>query len=112
MEGYIDEYGQAKVNLTVSKLPIDAVIDTGFDGDLCLPIQIAIRLGLKIRNIMTVELADGTRKRELVFSGLVRFGAETREINIVLTESEDALIGTNMFSKLEIDFIAAKVVIE
>lgn len=40
MDGYIDEYGQARVNVAVSggkmQISVNPVIDTGFDGDLCL----------------------------------------------------------------------------
>ena len=52
MEGYIDEYGQARVNIAVSgrkmEITVDGVIDTGFDEYLCLPVQRAIQLGLKL----------------------------------------------------------------
>ena len=53
---------------------------------------------------MKVELADGTIKRETVFSGLTKFGEEVKKARITLTESMDALIGTKMFSHLELDF--------
>lgn len=58
-----------------------------------------------------VKLADGSRKKELIFSASAKLGEETKDVWIILTESEDALIGTNMFSKLEISFDDNKVVI-
>jgi len=112
MEGYVDEFGQAKVDLSVDGFNMGAVIDTGFNGDLCLPLQVGIQLQLKLRNITTTELADGSKKRELLFSGDVTFGEETKEAEIMLTESDEALIGTRMFSQLEIDFPNQKVRIE
>ena len=52
MEGYIDEYGQGRVRVEVMgrkmKIAVDGVIDTGFDEYLCLPVQLAIQLGLKL----------------------------------------------------------------
>ncbi len=107
IEGYIDGYGQPRVSLVVGGTPqltLDAVIDTGFDGDLCLPIEIAIGLGLELKGLMNVELADGTVKRELVFAGKARLGETMKEVRMVLTEAADALVGTNMLSYLEIDF--------
>ena len=104
MEGYIDEYGHPKVPVMVDGLSMDAVVDTGFDGDLCLPIQVAIQLGLKLCDTMEVELADGSIKQELVFSGVTNFEGEAKKARIMLTESTDALMGTQMFSYLEIDF--------
>jgi len=112
IEGYIDEYGQPRVSLVVGgtrQLTLDAVIDTGFDGDLCLPIEIAIGLGLKLKGLMNVELANGATKRELVFAGTAKLGKMTKDVRIVLTEAADALLGTNMFSYLEIDFQAKRV---
>ena len=109
MEGYIDEYGHPKVPVMVDGLSMDAVVDTGFDGDLCLPIQVAIQLGLKLCDTMEVELADGTRKRELVFTGHVKLGNKTKEVGIMLTESEETLLGTQMCSYLEIDFEGKRV---
>ena len=108
MEGYIDECGQARVRVGIigrkKEIAVDAVIDTGFDGYLCLPVQLAIQLGLELSGSIKVELADGSIKRELVFSGLTKFGEEAKKARITLTESMDALIGTKMFSHLEIDF--------
>ncbi|MGB7532568.1 MAG: clan AA aspartic protease [Halobacteriota archaeon] len=113
MKGYIDEYGQGRVRVEVMvrkmEMVVDAVIDTGFDEYLCLPVQIAIQLGLELSDTMEVELADGTIKKEMVFSGSAKFGEETRDVEITLTESRDALIGTRMFSYLEIDFEGKRV---
>ena len=46
------------------EIAVDAVIDTGFDGYLCLPVQLAIQLGLELSGSIKVELADGSIKRE------------------------------------------------
>ena len=116
VEGYIDDYGQARVNVAVSgrkmEITVSPVIDTGFDGDICLPLQVAIQLGLELSGSIKVELADGSIKRELVFSGVTKFGEEARKARITLTESKDALMGTKMFSYLEIDFEGKKVRLE
>jgi len=111
MKGYIDEYGQPMISISVNGLSIDAVVDTGFDSELCLPVQLAIRLGLKLKDVTMFELADGTIKREPVFFGSVKFGKETKDVGIILTESEDALIGTGMLSEyvLRIDFIRKEI---
>jgi len=116
VKGYIDEYGHAKVDLTIAgrraDIPISATIDTGFDGDICLPIQVALQLGLELWSTIEVELADGSRKSELLFLGLIAFGEERREVWITLTQSKDALIGTEMFSYLEISFPDKKVIVK
>src|SRR5947207_13742781 len=91
-----------KVDLEVigSRGPVGvtAILDTGFDDDLCLPTEVAVTLGLPLIGKEIVELADGTQRWELVFSGSVRFLGRTRRVRIVLTDSEDALVGTGLLS--------------
>ncbi|MBI1924867.1 clan AA aspartic protease [Candidatus Poribacteria bacterium] len=85
---------------------IDALIDTGFDGALCVPIPIAIPLGLELYGDHTYELADGTIKQELTYRAIVHLGEETCRIEVILTESEDALLGSELLEGyvLEIDY--------
>jgi clan AA aspartic protease len=77
---------------------LTAILDTGFNGDLCLPTRLAVQLGLELIGEQQTELADGTQRLQLVFGGSVRFYGETREVDIILTDSEDALIGTNLLN--------------
>lgn len=88
-----------------------AIIDTGFEGDVCLPIDLAVTLGLELWGVTDFELADGTVKRELLFDGTARLLAQSRSVLIALTNSEDALIGTNLMNdcQLFIDFGAGQV---
>jgi clan AA aspartic protease len=85
---------------------LDAVVDTGFDGEVCLPIDVAEKLGLEFVGKLFVELADGTRQRELLFAGDVSLLGKTRSASIFLTDSAEALIGTALLSdcRLMIDF--------
>lgn len=43
-----------------------------------------------------MELADGTRKRELVFGGMVTLGEEEKRADIILTDAQDTLLGTGL----------------
>ncbi|MFQ6062315.1 MAG: hypothetical protein ACE5J9_03965 [Methanosarcinales archaeon] len=110
IEGYVNVFEQPIVELVIkgsrSEQNLYAIVDTGFDGDLCIPIYIAIVLGLELKSTMHVELADGTLKRELVFKGIAKLEEEELSVEILLTESDDALIGTHLLrhKKLCIDF--------
>jgi len=44
-----------------------ALFDTGYDGFLCLPVEIAVGLGLELSGSQWVQYADGRIERELVF---------------------------------------------
>jgi clan AA aspartic protease len=92
-------------------IELTAVVDTGFDGDLCIPTRVAVQLGLELIGEQPVELADGTQRGQLVFAGSVRFFGETREVQIMLTDSEDALIGTSLLNHypLAIEFPGGQV---
>jgi len=95
MEAFFDQAGHPRLKVPVvgsrAGIAVDALVDTGFDGDLCLPTLLAIQLGLELRDVIWVELADGTLKNELVFTGVVVWEGEDREVMITLTESEEAL---------------------
>jgi clan AA aspartic protease len=100
MQGYIDKDRLCRAEITViggrQIIVVDAVVDSGFNGDLCLPAQAAIQLGLELYGMQRIELADGTKKRELFFTGEAVFDGEPRGVEIFLTDSGDALIGAGL----------------
>jgi len=67
-----------EVGGTRARISITAVVDTGFDGQFCLPMHLAVRLGLELMGAELVEFADGSKKQELYFRGWVRFLGERR----------------------------------
>lgn len=110
IHGYFDDVGQPRIAVSIfgnrGEVTIDAVIDTGFDGSLCLPLSLAIPLGLELHGRINYELADGTIKRELTFEATIRLGEAVDRSEISLTESEDALLGSELLDGyvLEIDY--------
>jgi hypothetical protein len=66
MEGYIDEYGQARVNIAVigrkMEITVSPVIATGFDGDICLPLPMAIQLGLELLGSVGIRASRWVNK--------------------------------------------------
>ncbi|HID27118.1 MAG TPA: clan AA aspartic protease [Methanosarcinales archaeon] len=100
MRGYVDENDQSILRIKVignyADINVDAIVDTGFDGYISLPIHIAVYLGLELYGDIQVELADGSVHQELVFAGKVVFNNETRDVLIILSRSNDTLIGTKL----------------
>ena len=94
MKGYIDSSCDPVIETTIfgsrGQINVIALIDTGFSGTICIPVKLAIQLGLELISEVTVEYADGTK-----------------DIEIYLTRSEDILIGKELFNDgvLEINFI-------
>lgn len=111
IKGYVNEYGQATIKIEVkgtkAQIEVNAQIDTGFGGEVYLPIPIAIQLGLELCGDTGIELADGTRKNDLVFIGFIVWGGKEEEVKIILTNSQQTLIGAGLLQGkiLEIDFL-------
>src|SRR6266852_3392701 len=64
---------EIEVSGTRRTVTLDAIIDTGFDGEICVPIDDGVTLGLELKGKTFVELADGSQKVELLFAGSVTF---------------------------------------
>jgi len=96
---YFDSNGRPTVDIEVSnplgwKKPISALIDTGFDGFLSLPITQAFPIGLLLRGTMSVTLADGSSQAKLYCLGGLHFDQDVH-VGIILIEwsSDAALVG-------------------
>lgn len=104
--GYVDELRQPRIELTVKgnrkAIGIEPVVDTGFDGYLSLPVAVAIPLGLELKGRVPVELADGSMKSELTFRGMVIWQGREYSIEIFLTESKEALVGSGLMQGQEL----------
>ncbi len=111
IQAYFDDLGNPKVKIAVGgsrmQVEVEALIDTGFNAYIILPSLIATRLGLELTSVTWVELADGSVIRNSVFSGHTTFGGQSQEVEIMMTDSDEALIGTALLSnyKLTIDFV-------
>jgi len=109
MKGFFSD-GKPKIELTVigldNKIKIPASIDTGFDGALMLSLPSALQIGLRLSNMVQVELADGSIKKEFVFEAKVLLDGETIPVDVLLTSSDENLVGTALLQNqnLSIDF--------
>jgi len=97
LAGYIDERNQLWVRLTVSgannKQVIDALIDTGFNGELLLPLQVAIPLGLQLFGVAPYQLADGSTSQQMLFRANVEWGTKSQIATVNVVNSDTPLIG-------------------
>lgn len=94
-----------------TSVALTALLDTGFDGYVCLPTDLAVTLGLALASRQWVEYADGRRERELMFAGEVRFLGDRVPVEVVLTEGDDPLVGTDLLADktLYIDFTTGEI---
>ena len=106
---------ELKVRGSREEITVEGILDTGFNGFVCLPIFLAVPLGLELTDSMTSELADGTTvEDDLVFTGQAEWDGVMRDVHIMLTRSEDTLIGTAFLTgyRVELDYPTSTVRIE
>ncbi|MDI6904397.1 MAG: hypothetical protein QMD13_02740 [Candidatus Bathyarchaeia archaeon] len=94
-------------------IELEAIVDTDFNGDLCIPITLAVQIGLILEYVHDVELADGSRKRVPVYSCNVELNDLKRRAEVILTDGTDALIGASMLksSSITISYKTRKVTV-
>ncbi|MCR4405261.1 MAG: hypothetical protein NUW06_08340 [Candidatus Acetothermia bacterium] len=120
IEGTIEEAGTPVLTIKVigkrgEEITVEGVLDTGFDGFLSLPISLAVSLGLELIDVIHAELADGTIvEDELLFAGRAEWDGTVMEVDILLTRSQDVLIGTACLRgyQVRLDYSRNKVSIE
>jgi clan AA aspartic protease len=90
---------------------IEALIDTGFTGFLCIPVDVAKELGLILCGEEKFELANGQWVTQLKFRGQVHLLNATQEVEVIVSDSETAQIGVLLLENciLRIDFKSGKV---
>lgn len=97
LDGRIDDSNQLWVTLTVagehSQSQIEALLDTGFTGEIQLPLQIAVPLGLKLAGVAPFRLADGELKHFMLFSASIHWGTKLRTVTATVVDTDTPLIG-------------------
>lgn len=103
-------------NVTAAGVPIvllemagrrwEAVIDTGFNGDLELPDELKSSLPCRYVGQVTSLLAAGQRIVEDAFQVEVPFDGQTLQTEATFVSGQEILVGTRLLRshRLEIDF--------
>lgn len=111
IKGYVDDNLQSKIPLALidendQASAIEAVVDSGFSGHLCVSIYALNKIGLKFRRMEKFELGDGKIVEQKVFWGQLVFDGEKKFVTVIVSESHDTLIGAALLAnkKLEIDY--------
>lgn len=118
IEGYVSQVLEPVIEIGLSRAGtltnIPAVVDTGFSGHVCLSEQYLEQIDLTFRYVERYELADGAVVVKDVFRGTIVFDEERREVNVILTASQDTLIGSSLLDgrRLTVDYLGRRVRIE
>ena len=121
IQGWLREDGQAVVQLELvgsdrSHHTVPAIIDTGFNGQVSLARRVVDELNppLTYEGTVEMELASGTVIDEDVYSGTIRFDGQEQTAEIIITDSEDTLIGTGLLTGkiLLMNFVTREVIVK
>ncbi len=109
MFGRVNQQREAVLNLVIigdqsQKIAVEAVIDTGFNGDLILPIEMVLELDLVPQGYQKATLGDGTISQFRVYTGTVIWDGSRRFVEVNAATS-GVLIGMGLLEgyKLEVN---------
>lgn len=111
MFGRVNQNREAILNLVIigdkkQTTSVDAVIDTGFNGDLILPPDVISELELKLQGYQKAILGDGTTSQFQVYAATVIWDG-SRKLVEVNAATSGVLIGMGLLEgyKLEVNTI-------
>ncbi len=92
--GYVrDRFPRARITLPGESDPlvVEFIVDTGFDGELALPPEIARRLGAEVAGHQALALADGTTIISPYFRVMLDWQDEERLTEVLLLDGNPLL---------------------
>lgn len=109
--GDVNSSREALVEIRLGGERIECVIDTGFNGALILPRLFIDRLGIPIRGRLAFEIVGGTSLVAPVAYANIEWLDEEREVEIIVSDGYDALIGTELLEEttLSINYVTRTV---
>ena len=84
-----------------SSIPIEFVIDTGFTGELCLPLEAVSLMGLTFRHDIPANLADNSEVLLPLHEAIVLWDGQEREVLVIAT-GRRPLLGTALLDEQEL----------
>jgi len=99
---------------TATTMEIEAWVDTGFTGDLVLPQDHIVALGLPRSAIVTAELGDGSETVLEMYSCLIEWFGRVQQIEVIGNTGTSPLLGVGLLQghTLTIDYAARTLTID
>lgn len=119
IDGWVDPFTfTPKVTISIissnREINVPAMIDTGYNGEIILPISSIRDMNLEFLGTIDSELANGEIVDTELYKSRMKWFNEIREITVGASQSEDILLGTLLLAncRLEVDFKQRLVSIE
>jgi clan AA aspartic protease len=75
---------------------IEAWVDTGFTGELVLPQERIVALGLPLSAVVRVELGDGSETVLNAYTCLIEWFGHVKQIEVVANTGQFPLLGVGL----------------
>lgn len=118
IRGIVDDDDELLVKIRVSgyhgSKDIWFRIDTAFDGELSIPISLAVPLGLALVGESEYEIAGGAKSNPLKFVASIQWGSQTKLVSADVDKTVTPLLGMKLLHNyvLHADFKNKKLTIE
>lgn len=101
----IDEHNSVRVNTDIigeyKTVGYGSVFDSGFTGDVVLPLSMAVDIGLRSGGVAEIELADGSTMIVKLYLCKVKIGDIIQEAATIIM-GEEVLIGMGLMKPFDI----------
>lgn len=114
IRGFVDANCCPRISFrTLKGEKVYLVVDTGFNGSLCLSKNLIRELDFEYIGTYEIELADGSRIPSPVYAGDILWFGKKAEVLAHETVSTDGLVGTELLrgAYFELDIEAGLVLI-
>ena len=79
------------LNSSGQPLPVEVVLDTGFEGELALLIPVIRQLGLQEYDYGFAEQSDGSFTRVAIYRATILWDGQSRQVEVIESGSEPLL---------------------
>lgn len=100
INGFVDDENKLWVKITITgyhtSQEIAFRVDTGFDGELSLPISKAVPLGLPLVGESEYSVAGGAKNNPLKFSASIQWGSKNKLVSVDVDRTRTPLLGMGL----------------
>lgn len=82
---------------TPTRESLGLIVDSGFNGELMLPVLLIRKLGFKPLGAIKNVLADGSVVKMPTYTGEILWFGQKKSVWIQATNSDEGLLGTELF---------------
>lgn len=86
-------------------ISIKGVVDTGYTGDLILPMSMIEQLELPVQGVQNAVLGDGSSRMLNVYTGLVIWDGDIRKVEVNAADT-GVLVGMGLIENHKLEIVA------